>query len=272
MSFATLHQLLVERFSEGELQTLCLHLQVDYESLPGAGKADKARELVVYLDRRRALLELVTAGKQLRPDIRWEELEAITNNGQTAASGNPVQQQVAQLPAKVRDNKQHPVWDVYDEYRTARFRKKCYAAELQKLKRINFALEAAIAVFTPTSAIAILFLGTTGQSIWEVCLAIAATLAVIKPLTGLTAKIIHLEGRLAKYEMLEHDLHVIRLQVSQQQAYTDGMRKRFLEILEAQREMNRNVADVHFSQAQRRRFQAEVNGELPSSTFYVPED
>ena len=66
-----LHQILVERFNEGELRTLCFHLGVDYDSLPGEGKADKARELVAYLERRNRIPELVRAGKQLRPDVAW---------------------------------------------------------------------------------------------------------------------------------------------------------------------------------------------------------
>ena len=47
-----LRQILAERFNEGELRTLCFDLGIDYENLPGQGKADKARELVAYFQRR----------------------------------------------------------------------------------------------------------------------------------------------------------------------------------------------------------------------------
>jgi hypothetical protein len=67
-----LRQILTERFSESELQTLCFDLGVDYEGLPGAGKTDKARELVSYLARHHRVHELVQVGQQLRPDISWE--------------------------------------------------------------------------------------------------------------------------------------------------------------------------------------------------------
>ena len=43
-----LRQILSYRFDVGELQTLCFELGVDYDDLPGSGKADKARELVEY--------------------------------------------------------------------------------------------------------------------------------------------------------------------------------------------------------------------------------
>lgn len=54
-----LRQTLVEYFSEEELRTLCDDLDVDYESLPSVGKADKARELIAYFQRRRRLSQLV---------------------------------------------------------------------------------------------------------------------------------------------------------------------------------------------------------------------
>ena len=60
------------RFSDQELRTLCTALNVDYDNLPGEGKADKARELVVYLDRRDRISDLITIGKRLRPDVSWE--------------------------------------------------------------------------------------------------------------------------------------------------------------------------------------------------------
>jgi hypothetical protein len=77
---AQLRQILTERFSEGELQTLCFDLGVDYEGLPGAGKIDKARGLILYLARRHRVHELVQVGRQLRPDISWEIMSDADSN------------------------------------------------------------------------------------------------------------------------------------------------------------------------------------------------
>lgn len=67
MTAARLHtqlrQLLDERFCDGELRTLCFDLNVDYDDLPGSGKADKAR--------REGLAELIRAGQQARPNAPW---------------------------------------------------------------------------------------------------------------------------------------------------------------------------------------------------------
>lgn len=50
--------ILNEQFNEGELRTLCLVLHVDYDSLPGSGTADKARELLLHQQRRGRLAVL----------------------------------------------------------------------------------------------------------------------------------------------------------------------------------------------------------------------
>ena len=68
-----LRQVLTTRFDAGELRTLCFDLGVDYDDLPGEGKASRARELVGYLARRDRIADLIRVGKRLRPDIPWPE-------------------------------------------------------------------------------------------------------------------------------------------------------------------------------------------------------
>jgi hypothetical protein len=73
-SLTQLRHILTERFSEGGLRRLCFDLDIDYDDLPGSGKADKAMELVAYLERRGRVSKLLEMGQQLRPDILWDEL------------------------------------------------------------------------------------------------------------------------------------------------------------------------------------------------------
>jgi len=54
------------------LRTLCFNLRVNYQDLPGDARADKARELIEYLERHDSVHELVRVGTLLRPDITWE--------------------------------------------------------------------------------------------------------------------------------------------------------------------------------------------------------
>lgn len=73
VQLSALRELLVEGFSELELRDLCfLELNIDYESLPGQGKAGKTRELIAYLKRRSRIEELIKVGQQQRPDLPWE--------------------------------------------------------------------------------------------------------------------------------------------------------------------------------------------------------
>jgi hypothetical protein len=66
-----LRELLITHFDEGELRILCFDLGVDYDDLRGEGKAQKARDLIFYLERHNRIPELLKVGKQWRPDISW---------------------------------------------------------------------------------------------------------------------------------------------------------------------------------------------------------
>jgi hypothetical protein len=74
---ARLRQALIARFDEGELRTLCYDLDVDYDSLPAQGKANKAQELIKYLENRERIPELVEIGMRMRPDVAWKRPEPL---------------------------------------------------------------------------------------------------------------------------------------------------------------------------------------------------
>ena len=62
---------LIVNFNQGELRALCGRLRVDFDRLPGDIRAAKAEALVWRLDRRGRISQLVTAAKQMRPDVDW---------------------------------------------------------------------------------------------------------------------------------------------------------------------------------------------------------
>ena len=90
-----LRQLLVERFSDDELRTLGFDLGVDYEGLPGAGKAAKARELVAYLERRMRLADLVRVAQQSRPDVAWPTISSRSSESRPG----PIEIDWVEIPA-----------------------------------------------------------------------------------------------------------------------------------------------------------------------------
>ena len=69
-----LRQLITEYFDDNELRTLCFDLNVEYENLPSSGKANKARDLVAYMQRNGRLPDLIDAGKKERPFLEWPVL------------------------------------------------------------------------------------------------------------------------------------------------------------------------------------------------------
>jgi hypothetical protein len=66
-----LRDVLTTYFSNSELQSLAFDLDIDYDDLPGNTKSAKARELIVYLDRRGRLDELVRLVRIQRPNAAW---------------------------------------------------------------------------------------------------------------------------------------------------------------------------------------------------------
>lgn len=64
-----IYELLVNRFNEEELRTLCFYIDVKFSDLAGEGLSGKARELVLFNSRRGKLQALISKIKQIRPDI-----------------------------------------------------------------------------------------------------------------------------------------------------------------------------------------------------------
>jgi hypothetical protein len=69
-----LHQRLNHYFSLEEIRTLCLQLNVDYESVAGEEKSSRIRELLLALARLGRLPELLTLVQQERPLVEWPPL------------------------------------------------------------------------------------------------------------------------------------------------------------------------------------------------------
>jgi hypothetical protein len=68
VTLVKLRRILSDYFSEGDLRDLCFDMAIDYEDLPGQNKTDKARELVVYCQRRGRINELIHICRQFRPN------------------------------------------------------------------------------------------------------------------------------------------------------------------------------------------------------------
>jgi len=70
------YQKLDDKFSDSELRELCLGV-VDYEDLPGVGQQNKARELVLHMERHHRIPELIKLINENRPDVSLGDSEKI---------------------------------------------------------------------------------------------------------------------------------------------------------------------------------------------------
>lgn len=60
-----------ERWSDEELETLCLELDIHYEDLPGSTRRAKAKALAEYMHRHGRFDELLRVAQEQRPFLRW---------------------------------------------------------------------------------------------------------------------------------------------------------------------------------------------------------
>lgn len=74
-----LAQTLNDFFSLEELITLAFKLDIDYENLVGEGKSGKIRELIIYLERKGRLNDLISEVARIRPNAPLHEFRSTVS-------------------------------------------------------------------------------------------------------------------------------------------------------------------------------------------------
>lgn len=175
-------------------------------------------------------------------------------------------------PADTTDN---PVWEVYDEYRTARLNSKYYNCKLGRIARRNQWIEMTLLTTVPGSVLA----GFSGVSIggfavgelaWGVLGVVAGLLAIYKPVAKLTGRIRSLEEQSTKYRALEFDFRELARGIRRSEAYDVELRDRFDSIMERKRELILNYPEIDQDEKLQVKFEEEVKKELPEDSFYIP--
>ena len=97
-----LRELLIDYFSEDELDTMCVDLQGDYETVPGKGKGkeSRAREIVTHFAHRDRLPDVVDWCLQQRPNLS-AELTGLRKQLGAPAAPAPSTSVPAPRPAKL---------------------------------------------------------------------------------------------------------------------------------------------------------------------------
>lgn len=175
-----------------------------------------------------------------------------------------------------RRDLKHPVWEVYDDYRTALMNVKIQKAELKRLRRINYWIEIPLAITASASVAGLWIWGTVaGGYIWKTLGLISAFLAVLKPLLKIPDKIQQRGEMLADYSSIEHELEKIKKAVSQRGKYDNKLRQQYLKVVEKKGLAKAKYTGTKFLETNikiKRVCTQEVNKELPASSFYIPED
>jgi hypothetical protein len=171
-------------------------------------------------------------------------------------------------------NQHHPVWIVYDLYKTARLNVKFHAAQLSRVEWCNFAIELLIALAAPTSAITGLWLLETnaGQELWKYIAAVAAIAAVIKPLLRLPLRIKNLEQTLSGYRALEYDVEQIVNRIKSEGEFSKACKLMLNDAQQKKKALVVNPAENHQDKKLIERLYQEVNRELPKEFFFVPKE
>lgn len=167
----------------------------------------------------------------------------------------------------------HPVWDVYDEYRTARFNVKYYCELLERERKANIAVEITLALSASGSALGALqvFHGSGGHLAWQVLGVVAAALAVAKPLVNWAERIRKIEASIAGYRGVEFDLRKLEVAIREAGTYSPELQARFARVLDRRQELVMAEATVRENRGLKERCQAEVARELPTNRFFIPE-
>jgi len=167
----------------------------------------------------------------------------------------------------------NPVFDVYDQYRTARLNVRYLEKVLKRLRRNNFLMEFFIAISASSSAATIWFFqGHTGEIIWKILTSITALLAIAKPLMKLSDKIKYEEEMFTSYKVLDFDLQRLVFRIREKQCYDEELKLMFGTILDRRRELVKMDKGTTSNERLLEQCYQKVLKELPVDGFYIPSE
>jgi len=168
-------------------------------------------------------------------------------------------------------NCSHPIWDVYDEYRTARLNVRYYEYRLKRLQQHNFRIELVLAISVSSGVAGLWFWETlVGGIIWKIIITVAAFTAVVKPLIKLSERIQEQSIILAAWRELDDELHKLCILVTQCRKYDSELQNRFLSLMEKKSDISKRETAEAIDEKLRKKCFDRVNQELPCDKFFVP--
>ena len=171
-------------------------------------------------------------------------------------------------------NLENPVWEVYGLLRTAHLNVKYYGVKLHRIERLNLSIQIVIAAFLPGSTIAgyEIWKTGTGSAIWVFLLVLASIFAFLQPFLKLSDKIKKYDSIVNGYLTLDYDMQELRAKISNSSSYNNTHKKLYESALKRKKAVGVKEKGIKLNKALRDKCKQEVDAELPSKNFYIPED
>jgi len=179
-----------------------------------------------------------------------------------------------------KTNSNHPVWDIYDEFRTARLNKKYYIIRANQLNKINFWMEFIIAFSASSTVVGLWFWQSAlGGYAWKSLGLIVAILSIIKPMLKLSEKMTINAERVADYTNLDHEFQKLTLLIRQNKKCDTDIQQQFIKIFDKKGDIIKKYGEIvkkYGGEKLNRKIilkcSDEVNCELPINKFYTPKE
>lgn len=166
----------------------------------------------------------------------------------------------------------HPVWNVYDEYRTTRLNVYYRERQINRLQKTNLIVEIIIAI-SVSSGVGGLWLWQTngGDIIWKSIVTLAAFLSVIKPFLKFTEQIKQKSEILTRWRLLDTDFKLLKIEIEEQKSYGIDLQNRFHSLINIKKSIIESEPAEIIDRKLRKTCEDQVNEELPISYFFTPE-
>jgi hypothetical protein len=175
---------------------------------------------------------------------------------------------------KIVPANEHAVWGVYDFQRTMLLNVKYYGQKLHSVERQSLWMEVLLAITAPGSAVAAIWLKEVpyGEVLWKLLTALAAFTAIIKPFLRHAQRIKQLERVLVESRQVLSDVEELVYQIRTDRNYSKVSAKYFEKIIKKKRALVRITPESVRDKKLVETCMLEVNEELPTTNFYIPEE
>lgn len=161
---------------------------------------------------------------------------------------------------------------VYDAYRTASMNQKYYRYMISKMQRRNLIFEVVVAIGTMGAGVSGWALWKTeiGTALWAIIAAVAALLAIAKPIVNYSRKIERFSKLYAGYTDIFHRAKELKESIEYEQELAPKHLVSYKELPGLFRELGVTEEDPPKKKLLRK-CQDEVNREMPAKSFWMPQ-